>query len=450
MDELSTTEAQELARCEAIIAEGKDTFIKVGSALLRIRDGRLYRRTHATFEAYCRKKLGWGRNYVNKQIAAAEVAKSLLPTGNGDLGTTVPTERVARALAALPAAERKPVSDCAVEMAKGGKVTTRHVRRAIQKVRYANRPDPPPCGPNYEVIHGDAEHPPFPDLHVDLTFGSPYYPGARLYLEGGEDPGIDCDTGEWIERMLRITKEALRVTKGLVLWVVGSKTNDWTYEPAAEGLLYRWWAEGYGSCLRSCYWYRSSVAGSGGDQWYAWRIDHVLAFKRPGPLPYADPLVNGHPPKWAPGGEMSYRLSDGTRRTQWGTRVSGDTERDRDGNLVKRIRPSHQVLTKEMVGPDYVPPAIANPGNLISIPVGGGLLGHPLAHENEAPFPEELAAWFIRSHCPPGGLVLDPFGGSGSTVAAALKEGRRGISMDIRQSQCDLARRRLAGSIPNA
>jgi hypothetical protein len=30
-------------------------------------------------------------------------------------------------------------------------------------------------------------------------------------------------------------------------------------------------------------------------------------------------------------------------------------------------------------------------------------------------------------------------------VAAALKEGRRGVSLDIRPSQCDLARRRLAG-----
>jgi hypothetical protein len=33
--------------------------------------------------------------------------------------------------------------------------------------------------------------------------------------------------------------------------------------------------------------------------------------------------------------------------------------------------------------------------------------------------------------------------GSGSTVAAALKEGRRGVSLDLRPSQYDLARRRL-------
>jgi hypothetical protein len=439
MNELSTTEAKELERCEAVIERGLETFLEVGTALCEIRDRRLYRAAHGTFEAYCRERWGMSRIHAHRMIEGSKVAESLLPTGN------IPaTERVARALTALPAAERQPVWDCAVESAKGGKVTTTHVRRAVQKVRHANRPDPPPCGPDYDVIEGDAEHLPFPDLHVDLAIGSPPYPGARLYLEGGQDLGIDRDTGDWIEWMLRVTEEALRVTKGLVLWVVGSKMDDWTYGPAAEGLLYRWWAGG-GSCFRPCYWHRSSVAGSGTDQWYAWRIDHVLAFKRPGTLPYADPLVNGHPPKWAPGGEMSYRLSDGTRRTQWGCGIgAGDTERDRDGNLVKRHRPSHQVLTKETAGPDYVPPVIANPGNLISIPVGGGLLGHPLAHENEAPYPEDLPAWFIRSHCPPGGIVLDPFGGSGSTVAAALKLGRRGVSLDIRPSQCDLARRRLA------
>ncbi len=71
-------------------------------------------------------------------------------------------------------------------------------------------------------------------------------------------------------------------------------------------------------------------------------------------------------------------------------------------------------------------------------------MGHALAHENEAPFPEKLADFFIRSFCPPGGFVLDPFSGSGTTVAAALKAGRHGIGMDIRASQVELGNRRLA------
>jgi hypothetical protein len=90
-------------------------------------------------------------------------------------------------------------------------------------------------------------------------------------------------------------------------------------------------------------------------------------------------------------------------------------------------------------GESYVPPAVANPGCLIQgIPVGGGLLGWRGAHLNEAPYPQRLAEWLIRSLCPPGGIVLDPFSGSGSTVRAALALGRRGIGLDIRQSQVDL------------
>jgi hypothetical protein len=87
---------------------------------------------------------------------------------------------------------------------------------------------------------------------------------------------------------------------------------------------------------------------------------------------------------------------------------------------------------------------LADPGNLISIPVGGGLMGHPLAHENEAPFPEALAEWIIRSPCPPGGVVRDPFSGSGPTVAVAERLGRHGIGLDLRRGRAEIARRRIA------
>ena len=82
--------------------------------------------------------------------------------------------------------------------------------------------------------------------------------------------------------------------------------------------------------------------------------------------------------------------------------------------------------------------------NLVHIPVGGGLLGHALAHENEAPYPIGVPTHFIRACCPPGGIVLDPFAGSGTTAHAAQNEGRRWLAFDLRQSQCDLTHRRLA------
>jgi hypothetical protein len=92
----------------------------------------------------------------------------------------------------------------------------------------------------------------------------------------------------------------------------------------------------------------------------------------------------------------------------------------------------------------YTVPVLANPGNVIEVIVGGGVMGHPLAHENEAPFPEKLPEFFIKSFCPPGGRVLDPFSGSGTTVAVAQRLGRIGYGCDLRMSQCELGRRRLA------
>jgi DNA modification methylase len=86
--------------------------------------------------------------------------------------------------------------------------------------------------------------------------------------------------------------------------------------------------------------------------------------------------------------------------------------------------------------------------NVFRVPVGGGLMGHSLAAENEAPFPVDVPRRFVLSCCPPGGIVLDPFCGSGSTAQAAIEEGRSSLSMDIRQSQCELTRKRMLGTTP--
>lgn len=44
--------------------------------------------------------------------------------------------------------------------------------------------------------------------------------------------------------------------------------------------------------------------------------------------------------------------------------------------------------------------------------------------------PDALCRWVIASYCPPGGLVVDPYAGSGSAVHAAVALGRRGIGFD--------------------
>ena len=149
---------------------------------------------------------------------------------------------------------------------------------------------------------------------------------------------------------------------------------------------------------------------------------------------------------------MSHRVSNGTRVNQWGHPIDSGATVVRKDKSVRSAgkRPSH----KEANG--YDAPKLANPGNFIDctpppsessdvveVIVGGGVMGNRLCHENEAPFPEKLAEFFIRSFCPPGGTVLDPFCGSGTTLAMAKQNGRGGVGIDLRQSQIDLTKRRL-------
>lgn len=81
-----------------VYAPALATFVEVGEALLRIRDERLYRETHGSFEEYCRERWGMARKRAYDFIAAAEVTAELSPTGDIPVP---PSERVARELALL-------------------------------------------------------------------------------------------------------------------------------------------------------------------------------------------------------------------------------------------------------------------------------------------------------------------------------------------------------------
>jgi site-specific DNA-methyltransferase (adenine-specific) len=75
-------------------------------------------------------------------------------------------------------------------------------------------------------------------------------------------------------------------------------------------------------------------------------------------------------------------------------------------------------------------------------------MGHELAHENEAPFPLGLAEFFVKSFAPAGGIVCDPFSGSGTTCHAALANGRKFVGCDLRESQVSLSKRRAESVTP--
>lgn len=62
--------------------------------------------------------------------------------------------------------------------------------------------------------------------------------------------------------------------------------------------------------------------------------------------------------------------------------------------------------------------------------------------------PTDLMRYLCRLVTPPGGVVLDPFMGSGSTLKAAELEGFSGIGIELSPDYIAIAKRRIAGDAP--
>ena len=60
-----------------------------------------------------------------------------------------------------------------------------------------------------------------------------------------------------------------------------------------------------------------------------------------------------------------------------------------------------------------------------------------------AVFPQSIIQELIKLLCPPRGIVLDPYMGSGTTALAAMSEGRSFVGIDIDPDYCEIAKRRI-------
>lgn len=291
-----------------------------------------------------------------------------------------------------------------------------------------------------------------PDRSAGLVLFSPPYESARTY-----GIGIRIRGQAWVDWLRPIVVEAARVSAGLVVVNAAGQVRGGSYSPVVEWLtadLTR--VDGLVAGPSPYAWVRNGIPGSGNKRYQRRNWEPIYGFCRPErlPLAWSDNVAFGRPPKFGPGGEMSNRTTGGDRVNQWGGRPNGGGTRQRTGRRQPKARPSHWIAPTIAGGGDMAtratnPPTIANPGNVIRTGNGGNQLGHPAAHENEAPMNLAVAERFVCWFCPPGGIVLDPFTGSGTTCHAAVLHGRRFVGCDLRPSQVELTARRMKSVTPD-
>lgn len=140
---LSAPERARRTECEAVIERGVRTFVETGTALLAMREERLYRDTHATFEDYCQDRWQFSRPRAYELMTAADVVSAMADT---DVPPPA-NERQARELARTPEPERAEVWRETVERTNG-KPTAAAVREVREEHGSGAVPEPlPPASP---------------------------------------------------------------------------------------------------------------------------------------------------------------------------------------------------------------------------------------------------------------------------------------------------------------
>ncbi len=206
MNDLTSKEQLSLARNEHVIETGLFYFFEVGSALLAIRDSKLYRGTHATFEAYCSDMWGMSKPRAYQLIDAAKVKDNLLST-SVDLPAT---ESQTRPLCSLPPDQQASAWQKAVDTVPDGKVTAAHVQKVVKEMMdlalpIAPAPELTPT-PTQESIPLTARQRMTPS--DAMLFAS--YAISQLERIHPDDPKMEaafCRVEHWIQKYITASKQ---------------------------------------------------------------------------------------------------------------------------------------------------------------------------------------------------------------------------------------------------
>ena len=241
-----------------------------------------------------------------------------------------------------------------------------------------------------------------PKDSVDLVVTSPPYDNLRDY----ENQLV------WnYDVFMKVADALFEVMKpgGIVVWVVGDKTDH-----GSKTL----------TSFKQAMYFKE----------IGFNVYDVIIYEKAGSAP-------PHPRRYFNSFEYMFVLSKGKpstinllkdKKNVWGGKSTYGkvTRREKDGSLT--------VKNKKIINEYGVRTNIWRYSN------GKGFATKDnIAYEHPAIFPEKLVEDHILSWSNPGDIVLDPFGGSGTTAKVAAQLKRRWIYIEKVKKYCDIARKRL-------
>lgn len=309
---------------------------------------------------------------------------------------------------------------------------------------------------NYQIIEGNALEAlgSIEDGVVHTCITSPPYFGLRDYGHGGQI-GLESHPDEYVAKLVsvfRTVRDKLRPDGTLWLNLGDSYANSSNgSNPSATSYLGG--CPGNASKYRDSCKYASKKIPAGlkpkdlmGIPWRVafalqadgWYLRQDIIWHKPNPMPESvkDRCTKAHEyiflfaksdryywDKQAmqePTTDPEYRTKGKIRKTKFdmpGFEIRGGLHNQTGGRLTRNRRIVWTVTTKPFKGSHF------------------------------ATFPPDLIEPCILAGAPEGGVVLDPFGGSGTTAMVALKHRRRAILCEINPAYVAMAHERILKSM---
>lgn len=269
-----------------------------------------------------------------------------------------------------------------------------------------------------------------PDQSVDCIVTSPPYFGLRSYGDSAQEMGTEASPAEFVAALVRLFRECRRVladdgTFWLNLgdsYASGSRTSyaD-TGKAAGRTSIARQPSELPGKNLMMI---PARVAIAMQDDGWILRNDIIWAKPNGMPESVTDRLANKHEHLFMFSKKPRYWFDiDPIREPHTSTPDRAGATALRGQKAIRAAGPNSGQYSEHG----------RNPGDVWTIAT------QPFPGAHFATYPVALPERCIQAGCKPGGTVLDPFSGSGTTGLAASRHGMKYVGIDLYPSNHDLA-----------